>query len=221
MHSERKKRSRLWLLILAAVFAGSALIGAAFAKYLKTSTFTGQLQFNAKLADSIVLRESTAERQADGSYELTEPYVKKNTYDLIPGLNIPKDPHVVITNKTSIEAYLYVEVVDKTLNEAIVWTMAEHWKPLDDVEGKREKGTVYVYTDGDGNPVPLTRTEEDIIIYLLKDNEIEVKQGLLGEPGNNTLKFYAAMGEVNAVTDGAPIEKAKAVYKNHIAAVTP
>lgn len=221
MHSERKKRSRLWLLILAAVFAGSALIGAAFAKYIKTSTFTGQLQFNAKLADSIVLREHTAERQADGSYKLAESYIEENIYDLIPGLNIPKDPHVVITNKTSIEAYLYVEVVDDTPNGAIVWAMAGRWKLLEDVVGKRKNGAVYVYTDDDGNPKPLTKTEGDTIIYLLKDNEIEVKQGLLGDSGSNTMTFYAAMGEVNAVTDGTPIEKAKAVYKNHIAAVTP
>jgi len=142
--------------------------------------------------------------------------VQKNEYILIPGLDIPKDPHVVIENKTSIAAYLFVEVVDETANSAIGYSMRGDWLLLDGVIGKKDNGAVYVYAADGANPTPLTRTVGTITLYLLQNNEIKVSQKLLASETNDTLKFYAAMGEVNAVTDGTAIENAKEIYNSHI-----
>lgn len=216
-----KKKNRAWLLILVAIVAASALTGAAYAKYKKTLTYSGTLTFNAELG-SLDLGERVAKRNADGSYTLSgNPVLAStlepnsgpvNTYQLIPGLDIPKDPHVVITNKTAIEAYLYVEVVDGTQNEAIAWAMSKEWKLLDDVEGKGGNGAVYVYVDEGGNPKPLGKTEGDMTVYLLDGNKIEVKQGLLAGENNNALTFYAAMGETALGT--TPAEVYKAIFQN-------
>lgn len=216
MHANKKSRSHLWLMILTLLIAAIAFVGVAFGKYIQTSQFTETLQFNAKLADSFQLLEHEALRQPDGSYVLDATATETtNEYILIPGLDIPKDPHVVITNKTSIEAYLYVEVVDKTDNGAIVWSMADHWLLLDGLQGKKDKGAVYVYAPG-GKPTPLTRQEGDRVIYLIKDNTVYVNQGLLGAKTADILTFYAAMGEVNAEKEGTAVENAKEIYKNHV-----
>lgn len=212
MYSKKKNRSRLWLIVLMLILLASAFTGTVIAKYIKTTTFTGKIRFQAKLAEGIQLLEHEAERNPDGSYKLGSKTVTQNTYDLIPGLDIPKDPHVVITNKTAIEAYLYVEVVDETQNEAIAWAMSKEWKLLDGVEGKGGNGTVYVYVGEGENPKPLGKTEGDMTVFLLDGNKIEVKQGLLAGENNNALTFYAAMGETALGT--TPAEVYKAIFKN-------
>jgi len=215
MDAKKKRRSRLWLLPVLTVLAGT-LIGVAIGKYIKTEQYSGTLQFQADLAEDFRLLEHKAVRQPDGSYTLGSETVQKNEYILIPGLDIPKDPHVVIENKTSIAAYLFVEVVDETANSAIGYSMRGDWLLLDGVIGKKDNGAVYVYAADGANPTPLTRTVGTITLYLLQNNEIKVSQKLLASETNDTLKFYAAMGEVNAVTDGTAIENAKEIYNSHI-----
>lgn len=213
MYARKKGHGRLWPSLLALIIVASALAGVAVAKYIQTTTFTGTLQFNAKLAEEIKILESEALRNVDGSYRLGSNTVSENTYVLIPGVDIPKDPHVVITDKTSIEAFLYVEVVDKT-NSAIDWRMNADWLELEGVEGKKDKGTVYVYAPA-GIPKVLGKQAGDATYYLLENNEILVSQKLLSaQTADDTLTFYAAMGEVNAVADTniSEVQRAKEVY---------
>ena len=211
----------MWLIILTLIIALSALVGAAVGKYIKTSAFNGELLFKAELAEQIQLLEHNALRKHDGSYVLGSELVTENAYTLIPGLDIPKDPHVIITNKTSIEAFLYVEVVDQTDAAVIQWQMGDQWLLLAGVDGKKEHGAVYVYAADGHTPTPLTRTEGDITIHLLKDDTISVSQTLLSSENPGTLRFYAAMGEVNAVTAGTAVERATVIYMDHVTNVTP
>ena len=195
----KKPRYGLWAAIVALILALTALLGTAIGKYIETQRFTGTLKITAELG-SITLQEREAKRQADGSYQLTDAVVAGNSYELIPGLDIPKDPHVIITDKTPIEAHLFVEVVDNT-NEAIEWSIAAGWTQLA-VTGKHG-GTVYVY-----NTV-LGEGFSDSPVYILDKNQIEVKQTLLSEDAaaNDTLTFYACMGEVAMGANAAEVYK--------------
>ena len=204
----KKSRFPLWPLIIAALIIAGSLIGAAVGKYIKTESYTGSLQVTAKLAD-VTLLEHEAVRSADGSYTLSDKTATENTYTLIPGLDIPKDPFITIENKTSIEAYLFVEVVDNTPNGAIGYTVSTDWRIVNGVTGKHG-GTVYVYAKG-GTLTVLddTNTSADPI-YILTDNKITVSQTLNSTETDDTLTFYAAMGEVAASDSGDP----KVVYES-------
>jgi hypothetical protein len=113
----KQKKSRLMMAAVAVILL-AVLISSAIGKYVTTVSVPGKVTFTAKLAGSMVLQEHKAERNADGSYTLTEQIATAdengyfNGYDLIPGLDIPKDPHIVITGKTDVKAYLFVEVVE-------------------------------------------------------------------------------------------------------------
>ena len=191
----KKKKSRygLWSLLLALVVVISVLVGAAVGKYIKTLSFTGTLKITAELG-TITLQESKAVRMDDGRYTLVETETVGNTYVLIPGLNIPKDPYITVTDKSEIDAYLFVEVVDNT-NGAIRWRIAEGWTLLDGVVGKHN-GSVYVYT------TPLDENYKSTPIQILNKDEIEVSQYLLTKDNTDedVLQFYAAMGEVASGT---------------------
>ena len=241
MSKRKKSRSRLWPIVLILIIAASALVGVSVAKYIQTTTFTGTLKFNAKLAESVEMLEHQAERQSDGSYTLIntendpetekneEITVSKNEYVLIPGLDIPKDPFVRITGKTSIEAYLYVEVVenidsikDETSNteeKVITWIMDEDWLLLSEVTGKH--GAVYVYAP-DGTPKALGINDSGDY-PLLEGNKVYVSQKLLRADipeetslTGDLLTFYAALGEVNVSDKTDAVAHAKEVYEQLI-----
>lgn len=194
----KKPRYGLWAAILVLIVALTALLGTAIGKYIETQSFTGTLQITAELG-SITLQESQANRQTDGSYLLdTNKSVASNTYQLLPGLDIPKNPYIIVENKTEIEAYLFVEVVDNT-NEAIKWSIAAGWTELT-VAGKHG-GKVYVYKD------VLGKGYSEDPIYILAGNQIEVKQGLLTADTSDSdiLTFYACMGEKAAGADATAV----------------
>lgn len=196
--TKKQFRARLRLLIvLMLVLLG--LITFASGKYVSDLSFNGKVTFTAKLADSVVLQEHTAQRQTDGSYKLVEPYVSENTYYLIPGLDIPKDPHIIITGKTPIPAYLFVEVVD-TLDtklegsekrKPVNYNVADHWVVLEGVTGT-DGGKVYYYD------TVLTNTNVPNSISILNGNTITISQYLLSQSaddGTDILKFNVKLIE--------------------------
>lgn len=185
------KKRPLWrvLLLIAAVALICALIGSAVGKYIYTETLSASVTFSAEMAKNVVLQESKANRLPDGSYELTAPFVKNNIYTLIPGLDVPKNPHIIITEKSPVEAYLFVEVVED-LPDTITYNMTADWTKLD-VTGDHG-GTVYVYND------PLDENTTADPIYILEDNLIYVSQNLLGSLTSEVMTFYACLGETAA-----------------------
>ena len=193
------KKRPLWrvLLLIAAVALICALIGSAVGKYIYTETLSASVTFSAEMAKNVVLQESTANRLPDGSYELIAPFVKNNTYTLIPGLDVPKNPHIIITEKSPVKAYLFVEVV-QSLPSTVTYSMASGWEELA-VSGKHG-GKVYVY-----NKVLDENTTADPI-YILKDNLIYVSENLLGSTEGEVMKFYACLGET-AAGDAATVYK--------------
>ena len=170
------------------------------AKYTKAVT-TQQvaLTVNADLAASLEVKEHQLTGDYYDEYELSsDTLVESNAYVLMPGVSIPKDPKVYVTGKTSIPAYLYVEVVDSTYlvtsgeNAAFVYSLTDDWTKLTEVTGKNG-GEVYVY-----NTVLQTEGEnvQDFEIPILTGNTITVTEKLnKGSDYSGSLTFYAYMAQ--------------------------
>ena len=191
---KRKFHIRLFLLLVLLV----SLTGFAVGKYIRTlPSHSSQVTFTAKLADSFVLRESKAEKQPDGTYKLSDTEYKTDEdkpYALIPGVDIPKNPHVIITGKSEIPAYLFIEVVDTTPNNALVFSLTEKWIATT-LKAPQHGGTVYVYSTDGSSPAQIT---SDLTAYILKGNIVEVRQTLLSGNKDNQLVFYAYLEEAVA-----------------------
>ena len=109
----------------------------------------------------------------------------------MPGVDIPKDPHIIIEGKTEIPAYLYIEVRESVPNTAIVWNIEDHWLETDKLEPQTEGNKVYVYCT-DGVPQKITT---DLTVYILEGNTVTVNQALLHGDNTNLLAFDAYLIE--------------------------
>ena len=199
----KKEHNRIHLAIC--LFALCALTaGAVLGKYIFSDKDDYTVTFTAKLAEELVLQEHVAEQQADGSYELvTETVTAAQIYNLIPGLDIPKDPHVVIKGKSNIPAYLFIKVDGEPENTALHYAVDDTlWEETTMLNSMGlGAGKVYVYGTN-ANPTELVSnsTGEDIVVSILKDNEITVGQELLHGANANTLVFHAYLIQTTAFT---------------------
>ncbi len=176
-------KNRRIALLLAVLFCLSAVTFVAVAKYIKDIPFTGNVTFKADLVENFTLTETQAVRQTDGTYILSGEQVTQNTYILMPGVDVPKDPKITIEGKTAVPAYLYVEVLEsKNFPDEVTYTMAEGWLPLEGVPN------VYYYE------TPITGTPAALTISILKNNTLTVSDQLpRGSTG--TLSFHAYMAQ--------------------------
>ena len=194
-------RARLQLLIVLTLLL-ITLVTFAVGKYKSTVSFDGSFTFTASLADKMILQEHVAERKTNGSYQLGAAVVNGNTYKLIPGLDIPKDPHIIIEGKTPIQAYLYLEVVD-TLDTVTVgsnsvklvnYALTDDWEQVTKTPiCGAANATVYRYKT-------MLKADVPNAIYILKDNMVTVSQYVKSydyTAGSDTdvLEFYAYLEE--------------------------
>lgn len=196
------KRKNIGLIsaITAVVLLVAVIAGFVIAKYVQKNEFKGTANITAELG-TIQLLESKAIKNLNGSYSLdTDTPVTTNTYGIVlPGYNIPKDPYVVITDKSTIAAYVYVEVVDNGLAGAnITYNLTDEWTKLS-VTGIHD-GVIYCYNNTVNSNVPK--------IQILKNNELVVSDELDKNAKDLKLDFYAYMAETAAGAD------AKAAYQN-------
>lgn len=189
-----------WPTALAGLILLTALTGA-YAKYVTERSLTGTLTVTADIG-TVTVQEHKAVPQSDGSYTLSgETTTDGNTYSVVlPGLNLPKDPHVVISGVTAdIPVYVFIKVETDTLPDTMTYELHDDWKPVDDYTD------VYVYSDTNG-PVQVT---ENQTIYILTNNEIVVSQKLLhSNVGDWELSFSACMKQY---VSG---QSAKQIYEN-------
>lgn len=157
------------------------------AKYVTTVDLTGAVRFTADLAVDVTLLEHKAERQSDGSYQLGGEWVDKNTYVVMPGVDILKDPTITITTKSAIPAYLYVEVVDN-LPSSVTYTLDDQWVPLT-ILGR----TVYLYKYDEDYNFPDADAEGKITINIIKNKVITVSHTYdpAAAASDFNIKFYA------------------------------
>ena len=179
--TKKQFRTRLTVLVLLTLLL-IGLIGVASGKYTTTISHRGKITFSASLAESVTIQETTG----------TE-------YLLIPGHDITKDPKIVITGKTTIPAYLFVEVVDKLdtnlvegeTKKPVSYSMATGWTELEGITGA-DGSKVYYY-----NAV-IDQNFSAYPIYILKDNKVTVSQYLrcqTADDGEDILKFNVKLIE--------------------------
>lgn len=132
------------VVILLAVVLTTACLGGILAKYIRTVPVSGEVTFTAELAESMTLTESKANRGESGAYTLlTAETVSENTYEVMPGVDIPKDPRITVTGKTPVAAYLYVEISDNC-PDGVTYSLTEKWTYITTLTSGAE---VYAYKD--------------------------------------------------------------------------
>ena len=208
----------LVLLVLCLLTTG-ALLG----KYVTdTELKSGTVEFSAKLAESIVVREHKVDRAPNGKYILStsdaeDAYItdksspSEQEYILIPGVDIPKDPEVVITGKTDIPAYLFVEVV-KTYSggsapaeDPVTYTMRDCWKKVvatDNLRQPQSSATdLYVYSTDGSKPTAIKGdgTADTAVEYpILEGDMVYVSQHLRHMNHTASITFKAYLDETAA-----------------------
>ena len=190
MRAAKRNNFILWLLpllFLAAVVAAWFSFGS-YAKYIASAELSGKVTFQASLAEAFRLTEHNALRGADGSYTLGSAEVTNNTYMVMPGVDIPKDPALIVLNKTAVDAYLYAEVLETDLPATVTYSVADTWLPLS-ISGAHG-GTLYVYK------TVLTQDDTERTYPILADSLLTVSESFdpLGTSDFN-LKFYGYMAE--------------------------
>lgn len=216
-----------WLpgLLIVALLCG--LIGSTYAKYVKQDSLKGSATIRAGLG-KIELLEHEAIRQDDGSYTLDEnSEVVANSYILLPGLDIPKDPFVRITEKSPIRAYVYVEVLNTLSGSALTFEVDAYnstdnpggnWIELTGITGKKG-GKLYVYTGGTGTALAVTNETQNVDVIPILNGDVKVGQKLNSKDTTDLgLHFYAYMYEVASVEKNASqsdIDHAISVYSQN------
>ncbi|MBR3760744.1 MAG: hypothetical protein IKL31_01615 [Ruminococcus sp.] len=145
------------------------------AKFVRKVNLKGSVEFSSELAKNITLNESKANITDSGKYELDiSQKVLENSYKVMPGVNIPKDPEVTVTGKTGVPSYLFIMIEEKDIPDSVVYSLCDHWKKLDNSDN------VYVYTKNDFNSA----------IKIIKDDVLIVSQQYDGEAFNLDFTAY-------------------------------
>lgn len=175
-----------------------------------TNTFI--VSGGGKLATNLTLDESEAVQAANGSYTLvTATRVSANTYNVMPGMEIDKDPTITITGKTEAPAYLFFEVVNPLDTEVYTYSFTG-WTELSGVTGYMG-GKVYVY--GDANGTIITNENVAASYKILTDDKITVEDDAddlklsTDASAPTTMTFYAYLAQANV---GADNDTPAAVY---------
>ena len=182
--------------LLVAALALLAIAGLR-AKYVTTVDLTGAVHFTADLAVDVTLLEHKAERNSDGSYKLhTTETVATNTYVVMPGVDIPKDPTITITTKSAIPAYLYVEVVGEPPTE-VSYAMKSCWQKLS-ISGRK----VYVYQDSGSYDLTDANGDGIIELEILENNKIIVSDKFDPASGSFNINFSAYLIQISNDSGG-------------------
>jgi len=163
---------------------GELAEGMTLTEHLVAPDANGDYSYAALNADDVPEKVANAE-DADEVFT--------NSYTVMPGMTLPKDPTITITGKTEAPAYLYVEVVG-ALNGAYQWEMAEGWTEIVGLTGVNG-GKVYHY-----NTILTNAANEPTSFPIIKDDVITIPD----DPTVNlntqeaTLTFYAYLAQANA-----------------------
>jgi len=138
------------------------------------------------LATGMSIQESPIEREDDGTYTLTtaDP-VTANSYKLMPGVDVPKDPYITVTGKTELPGWLFVEIVESAdFPETVTYTVDSNWTAIEGLTGENG-GQIYVYN----TVLDSSNTTDSTQFSILKDNILTVSDQLERETTAN-LTFF-------------------------------
>ena len=206
------KREKITLisLLLVLLTATAIIAGTVAAKYITEKRMPGSIKVSVELAEDIKMFEHKVTRTEDGNYETVATEVTGNTYKLMPGVDIPKDPTVRIIGYTGLPAYVYVEVVGEPTKN-VSFAIDDDWAPLMDgetqVKGPKDGKVYYRVLKAANNETGFPKNVE---INVLKEQKVTVSQWV---ERNTDLKieFYAYVAEKTGNAD------AKTVFANFAA----
>lgn len=218
MSKVNKRKNHRWMIAFAMLAVLIGLCSMAYAKYIQQDQLKDTLMITADIG-TIELLEHQAERNLDGSYSLNDVLlpilddpdttgvdeaVLGNTYEILPGLDIPKDPFVKIEKTDNISVYVYVKIHDSIDNDLIEYSINNQWKYIAEDSGDK----VYVYTNGTDEAFAVTESIDKI--EILENNKVVINQEVrYGTKTDNLgLIFYAYMYQTASGTD------ALSVYNN-------
>ena len=222
------RKKNLFLLLLAMVLVCAISVTGTMA-YLKGEANDGKGVVNIFMASGggiiietdgiFTLQEHEVTQAADGTYTkgtnlLPTDTKAGNSYNLLPGTEVPKDPFITLKGKTAAPAYLYLEVVgtdnftaydDATkAGSDVTYALTDKWEELTGVTGANG-GKVYVYKVAANNYIVDDKTFADsYTIQILQDNQIVVGKNLnIAKDINLELKFYAYLAQSTVMTKDA------------------
>ena len=176
-------------LMLAVVIAATA--GIVSAKYLDQKNLDGTIGLKADLAESIKVYEHVADRQTDGSYDFgTSTTEGDQTYMLMPGVDIYKDPTVRVTGYTGVPAYLFVVTEVSEYGTALGFNLASGWQSLSGHPGVWYKELTSADIPGEDE----TYKDYPVLETLADGYQIDVFENLPRE-SEYTFAFKAYIGQ--------------------------
>jgi len=200
----RSKGFKVMSLVLAFVLVvGASVAGTLAWLTAQTATVTNTFTSAELFSDngSFTLWEHKAvDTDGDGVYTLdNSTEVTSNSYSILPGVNIPKDPTVDVVCLEE-HAYLYIKVTS-TLPEGLTYSIdSENWTALSGYDG------VYVYSgsNAENNIVKATNAElKTFTATILTGNQIVVADNYSGTSDDITLSFDAYMVQATGNGDSA------------------
>ena len=197
------KNNKLTVLILALALIGImilSVVGGLLAKYITERRLTGKISISGQLAESVDIFEHTVVRGKDGTYtfksQTEEDEIKQNSYVLMPGVDVAKDPFVKVIKFSGVESWLYVEVVEsQDFPTTVTYEIEAGWEKVTGITGPNG-GTVYAKAIKTGmtddKVVFTTESNETVTVraYVLKNNQLIVSDQL-DRDTNASLTFNA------------------------------
>lgn len=201
----RSKGFKVMSLVLAFVLVVGASVAGTLAWLTAktptvTNTFTSAELFDNPDDQFTLWEHKAKDDDGDGVYTLdTSSEVRSNSYSILPGVNIPKDPTVDVVGLEE-HAYLYIKVTS-TLPTGLRYTIdSDNWTALSGYDG------VYVYSgsNAENNIVKATNAApETFEATILTGNQIMVADNYSGTSDGITLSFDAYMVQATGNGDSA------------------
>lgn len=202
----RSKGFKVMTLVLAFVLVVGASVAGTLAWLTAqtatvTNTFTSAELFSEDGSFTLWEHKAT-DTDGDGVYTLdSSTEVTSNSYNILPGVNIPKDPTVDVVGLEE-HAYLYIKVTS-TLPTGLTYAIdRNNWTALTGYDG------VYVYTgtdaDAETNIIKATdAAKKSFTATILTENQIVVANNYSGTSDDIKLNFDAYMVQATGNGDSA------------------
>lgn len=201
-HAGRRSVRQVLVLVLAFVLVIGAAVGGTLAWLTAQTdevknTFTSATLFANPTSDFTLWENEATDDDGDGLFVLSDTVADdgKNDYDILPGVDIPKNPTITIDDLQE-NAYLYIKV-EGTLPTGLGYELDSCWTPVVGYAG------VFVYTDDNNSHVI---KPGDLTVGIIEDNTITVPSTYSvpeGSDGEGTLTFTAYMTQATGQSDVA------------------
>ena len=163
------------VVLIVLVLALALAAGSTYAKYATTKYIDGTLTVTANL----------------GSIAMIDGNIEKKL--IIPGVDIPVNHKVIISDKSSIPAYVYLEVKSNISPEhKLSFAPSNQWQAIRSTTAGGKTTTVYVYVGDGSTPVAV---DSDVTIPVA--GLLQVSQYVTA-PSSVDLKFTAKMYQTAA-----------------------